>query len=467
MPIQLGDAIERAKLSTDESGMLAPYTYNQLIEALPEEEQYPFTMALVELGIQTKWAAFSKSEQAEMQEFLEDNPEEPEVQVVASFADRLAKAAQTFTQSPGGLWTPESWQEEEEYELADEDLEPVDEEYEEVAAEDIIEETQLEEFSTYESDEYVQQIRDVLEREGIAIDADGNVSFYQANLPGIYTEQIPMKPMPLDLAYQKYYQSFTAAEKEQGKVKTLLDAVSRMTPEMNDLLETTDFLAAMKFSPKSKNKMVQTIATGLEGLNQILTDPDWHKIQPLLDELKGNLETYTQGYATQQDNSYEVLDALDRLKDLQQNDPEKFSEAVGGYGALAAFRKRQQLDLPHIHVTIGTDYIRQRAQEENPALRGEMLEEEAQEWSDYFIKDFAVDHIPGSDTHAYLTEHHILSPYRADYDEVLTILVEPGQGLTIDADNFQNLPGFGESDNAVVEEEVSALVERAFEGAYE
>lgn len=479
--IQFDDALERAKLATDESGFLAPYTYNQLIEALPEEEQYPFTMALVELGIKTKWASYSKEERKAVQDFI-DGDEDPASGssrgTVASFIDRLVKVAQQFVQGPGGLWTPQSWQDDEETELTDEDLEEVDPaDYEEVADEDILESGPLDEFSDYNSSEYIDQIRNVLENAGISVDKNGNVSFYQSNIPGIYTEQIPMKPMPLDLAYQRYYQSFNTAQKEQERVKGLLDAVSRMTPEMGDLLETRDFLTTIKFSPKSKNKLVQSIASGLGSLNSILTDPDWYKIQPVLDELKGNLETYTQQFSAQEDTSYEVLDALDRLKDLQENDPARFQEAVGGYGALAAFRRLHQVDYdydyepserwiknkqdeylggweekPYIVVDISRDYIREHVMAENPALGGEMLEEEVDEWISFFTDNFFRDVLD--------------NPYYMKFCDDLKVNITEGEGFEVQVDFFDLVPGEN-FDNEDIEAEISWAIEGSFDGVYE
>jgi hypothetical protein len=52
--ITLQDAIERAKLAADESGILSSYMYDELLHQLGVDEQYAFTMALVDLGIQTK-----------------------------------------------------------------------------------------------------------------------------------------------------------------------------------------------------------------------------------------------------------------------------------------------------------------------------------------------------------------------------------------------------------------------------
>lgn len=491
MTLQFSDALERAKLATDESGMLAPYTYNQLMEALPEEEKYPFTMALVELGIQTKWASFSKREQQDLRRFIDDeSPEESELTAVASFAERLVKVAQQFVQSPGGLWMPSSLQEDE---TDTDEVEDVIDEYE-VADEDIVGEEFIDEFSDYNDPGYVEGIRDVLEEEGISVDSEGNVSFYQANIPGIYTEQIPMTPMPLDLAYKRYYQSFSTAQKEQERVKGVLDAVSRMTPEMGDLLNTRDLLAEVKFSPKSKNKLVQSIAVGLNDLNQILVDPDWYKIQPMLDSLKSNLEIYVQQYMSQEENSYKVLDALDRLKDLQENDPERFSEAVGGYGALAAFRRMSQKyypynynqlvkvlpeegrypyyseeegpdirssdkwdqfyegDQPYIKIEIGEDYIKNRVRQENPAIQGVMLEEEVSEWMDFFKK--------------YFMNISLDNPSYMEFCDDFEVTMVPGDKVEVFAEFFEYVPGEN-FDSYDISNEIADGIDLSFEGVYE
>ena len=52
--IELQDAIERAKLAADEDGILSAYTYDQLVHELNDGDKHAFTMALVDLGINTR-----------------------------------------------------------------------------------------------------------------------------------------------------------------------------------------------------------------------------------------------------------------------------------------------------------------------------------------------------------------------------------------------------------------------------
>lgn len=52
--IELQDAIERAKLAADEDGILSAYTYDQIVHELNDGDKHAFTMALVDLGINTR-----------------------------------------------------------------------------------------------------------------------------------------------------------------------------------------------------------------------------------------------------------------------------------------------------------------------------------------------------------------------------------------------------------------------------
>ena len=52
--ITLNDAFERARLASDDSGMLSSVTYDMICQQLSDAEKYAFTVGLVDLGIQTR-----------------------------------------------------------------------------------------------------------------------------------------------------------------------------------------------------------------------------------------------------------------------------------------------------------------------------------------------------------------------------------------------------------------------------
>lgn len=60
--INLQDAIERAKLASDNDGLLSSYTYEQIVQELEEADRHAFTMALVDLGINTRRGSKSNFE---------------------------------------------------------------------------------------------------------------------------------------------------------------------------------------------------------------------------------------------------------------------------------------------------------------------------------------------------------------------------------------------------------------------
>ncbi|HUV59107.1 MAG TPA: hypothetical protein VMW09_03240, partial [Desulfatiglandales bacterium] len=111
MPITLQDAIERAKLSSDEEGLLSSYMYDQLVDALKYEDKYAFTMALVDIGIIPKHGG--RDNVAHMKEVLAYDAdlveEESSEKVGSNLVEELSKIAQQFVQSPGGVWQPSTF----------------------------------------------------------------------------------------------------------------------------------------------------------------------------------------------------------------------------------------------------------------------------------------------------------------------------------------------------------------------
>jgi len=59
--ISLDEAVESAKISAGRERILRQQHFEDLLNQLPDEERYPFTMALVELGINTRRGSQSRS----------------------------------------------------------------------------------------------------------------------------------------------------------------------------------------------------------------------------------------------------------------------------------------------------------------------------------------------------------------------------------------------------------------------
>jgi hypothetical protein len=58
--ITLQEAIESAKVASNEDGIISQYLYNQIVSSLDDKDRYAFTMALVDLGINTRYASNEK-----------------------------------------------------------------------------------------------------------------------------------------------------------------------------------------------------------------------------------------------------------------------------------------------------------------------------------------------------------------------------------------------------------------------
>ena len=290
--ITLTDAIERAKLSADEGGILSQTFYNMLMNQIDEKDVHPLTMALVENGIMVRTSSLTRE---------------------AIEARRRAL-----------YWD------------VDEGAPPYKEDEAAVA-----------EMFPEEIPEDMSEIREVLENAGIAVSPDGTVSFYKTNIPGIYTDKLP-QALPLSTAISLWEQKLEIADGEKARVKNIQDSLARLraqvdervktnkTPKISEIGASLTELEEYGFDPRSRSEITQNISGVIENIFETVMSNNWMGAVTAIDEAQGVLDEYVGS----QDSTYEsdlyVWDALDKLVQLQESDPAAFEKSVGGLGGLAA-----------------------------------------------------------------------------------------------------------------------------------
>ena len=380
--IELQDAIERAKLAADDSGYINSYTYDQLIDQLQTEDQYAFTMALVDLGIHTKLASKAYSEISDV--IYEDCEDEFDRKV--DIVEEFVKSAQQYVQSPGGLWVPDTYQDQQDQQ----EEQTQDPEYESFLEEtpfvypdqSQIQQTVEPEFVPSETD--TTQLINILEQSGMSIDQNGNVTLYQQNVPGLYTEKIPLKPMPIEKAIDRVNSEANSIDKEQSRIESLQDILSSLNTDFQeiemtsqDLLEKFDEsfnnLEQFRYSERSTDENIRSIAEGLSSVRQYL-----EQVAPTLDDfrsglgqhagtiadLQGRLDTYFQMQYEMYDQKLDLINALSELKNLKDNNPQEFQNVIQGVGGVSAsmfiqaFEEAHQPEYGSLEVEVGFYWLK-------------------------------------------------------------------------------------------------------------
>lgn len=347
MPITLQDALERAKLAADPDGILSSALYNQLQDALLEKDRHPFTLSLVDLGIQTRYA--SKAVSDHMRRVIYDDPEEVTDKTVEAFKSAVKKKAEPYRQSPGGLWVPESYSP-----RATPRQAPIEDSFKDWQVPD-------QDYEDISQDVYgVQDSIDTLEENGIKIDQNGMVTFYKANIPGLYSNQIPMKPVPMEQALSIFQQNAKVFDTETGRVKTLQDILSSLNSEFNGLESSMEevlsefdsvltSLEKFKYSEKSPNPQIQTIAEGLTTIRNYISEsgPDVDSLRfgidqhsDVIKDLQNNLDYYYQSQYDMSGQKSGLAEAMKALIELKNSDPEEFKNMIAGMGGISASFKR-------------------------------------------------------------------------------------------------------------------------------
>lgn len=317
--ISLEDSFQRALLMCDDSLHLKEQAYELLTDKLADEDLYSFTVGLVERGIMVRHASHKVTDE--------------------SVADKLVKAAQSYKQSPGGVWMPDGY--EDEQELEDEDLEEVtDGEYE-----SYLESTPFtfpnnqQETQPYTGTD-VDELKAVLENAGLRITPEGTVEMYAANIPGIYTDKLPQGPLPLDIAVKYFDQLLDSSDSEQGRLDGLLDLLTRLNTQTSEIEASIEDLNNYNYSAASRSESSQAIANGLQEVRGLLAEGNWTAAQRVLEGLKGTIDQYSGERLDVYDENLAVIDALDKLADLQEADPQGYQQAIEGMGGIPMAAQR-------------------------------------------------------------------------------------------------------------------------------
>lgn len=306
MPIQLTDAIERAELMSDD-GLLAQQSYDLILQKLDPDDKHSFSMALIDRGIIVKLSSLRK-----VQKKLFD----------------AKKIAQQFVQREDSpLWVPETWDDDDEWEeLSEEDLEEVDESELNL---DVGESS----YGLEPEDKDVQRIRSVLEANGISINSDGTVNFYKSSIPGIYKDKLP-QALPLENAIDYFDQILDSTDREQSKMDTFIDLLSRLTSETYDLEFSLEELDNYQFSPQSRNEFTSGIAQNLEEMKGAISEGNWDGAQNVLETMKGSVDQWLGEKDQHYDKHLELVDVLDQLADMKDQNPENYSKVLEGVGGV-------------------------------------------------------------------------------------------------------------------------------------
>ncbi|MDC1299921.1 hypothetical protein N8Z24_00280 [bacterium] len=450
MPITLQDAIERAKLAADEEGLLSSGTYDQLVDALKFEDKYAFTMALVDIGIVPKHGG--RANIAHMREVLAfdaesvDHPGEESEDFDA--VDAFSTVAQQFVQSPGGVWLPSEFTEDEQP--------PKIEDFGEEGSIDVDfdEEGKSVQPADFVDTDEVDYIVNTLENSGVYVDKEGNVTIYAQNIPGLYMDKLPLTAVPMEKALHRLNSDANAIDAEQARISSLQDVLSSIGSVSEDysskVTEIIDSLETFKYSDKVPDENLRSIGEGLKSLKDYLHESNLDDVYKdlgssgdLVSDLQARLDIYYQSQYDKYDEKLRVIDALERLSAIRNEDPKKFEEIVGEIGGVVAMFRQvaQMLDIGYdqddifgeipkngsLEVDIGTDHLQDIIMD-HPAygVYGEDL------IYLFFSNVVGEDNILNQDEFSVLyddlSRKYELSP--AGYqDFVVKIAVEPGMGL--------------------------------------
>ena len=362
--ITLQDALERAKLATDEAGLLSSYTYDRLLEELEFADRHAFTMALVDLGILTKYGNLEDTSFMLDVLGLSDDKTYQEASRRIDIIEEFVKVSQQFIQSPGGLWVPDTMEPVPEEEgLFPQEEDPEDNIYEQMFDEPLAledapgaDQETMPEFIDYDISDAVE----ILEGAGLHVSSEGKVQLYAQNIPGLFMEDIPTRAMSLSQAINLFNNQAKSFSKEQAKVMELQDVLSAMGSDFNSLEQSvqdligrfeqaSDNLQMFKYSPNSTSTVIQEIGKGIKDLKDYLSSIDieldedlvygLRQKSDLVQELQSNLDNYFQSQYESYEYKVEVVDALQRLKSLRDESPEVFAQAVSGMGGISAMFK--------------------------------------------------------------------------------------------------------------------------------
>lgn len=302
--ITLDDAVERAKLMSDSSGLLSQQSYKLLYDALDEKDRYAFNMALVDHGIIAKSANTNIEQIRNKFGKLNRQIEVSEVITYESFIrEGLVKSARKIVSQ---FDVDESGQ---------------------VSYGGVSQET-----STVDTQE-VERMRNVLESIGLSVSQDGKVSFYKSSLPGIYTDRLPQS-MPLETAVGYYNQIASTSSSEEQRANQLLDYLSQISSTADTIESILANLKTYRFSPKSQSELVRGIAEGLSSLSGFLSNGKKEDLMKTLENLKEQVEQYSFDQGAKAESYKSIFEVLNQLQGYKNSEPELYNAVVKGLGGV-------------------------------------------------------------------------------------------------------------------------------------
>lgn len=302
--ITLDDAVERAKLMSDSSGLISQQSYKLLYDALDEKDRYAFNMALIDHGIIAKSANINVGQLRNKFGNLNLKVKISEIIDSESFiCEGLVKAARKIVSQ---FDVDESGQ---------------------VSFGGVGQET------SKVDEQEVERMRTVLESIGLSVSQDGKVSFYKSSLPGIYTDRLPQS-MPLETAVGYYNQIASTSSGEEQRANQLLDYLSQISSTADTIENILANLKTYRFSPKSQSDLVRGIAEGLSALSGFLSNGKKEDLLKTLETLKEQVEQYLFDQGAKAESYQSISEALNQLQEYKNSEPELYNAIVKGLGGV-------------------------------------------------------------------------------------------------------------------------------------
>jgi len=279
--ISLTEAIEKAYLMSSD-GSIKQDSYNLIANNLDEKDRHAFAMALVDRGVHVRTGSSNISKKFQF------------------IAQALPKEEDQYIDTS-------NTEEEQGNDIPD-------------ASSDIFGDS--------------SQIVNILEEAGIRLTSDGKVEFYKSTLPGLYTDKLP-QGMDIPTAIKYYEQMLSSHDNEESRMSSMLDLLSRITSQTEAIENSLQELDGYNFNPNSKNKYISEIATGINSIREYMLSGNFSYAKKELNKIKELSDYYLNERRQTYDLDLNVIDALDRMADMMEYNPEQYQESIKGLGAIA------------------------------------------------------------------------------------------------------------------------------------
>ncbi len=276
--LDLTEAIERAKLLADDSGLLSQESYDLLTSKIDDTDLYPFTMAIVNLGIRPRTGRKVEADaEASVRRFLgqavEDEP-------VADTSD--------YDAIPGIL---------------------------EGAGIAISRDGKVSFYKSNIPGIYKQKLPQ-------SLPLSTAVRLWEQQLEIADSERSRIQPLQDALARLRQQVSQRLKTKNQ--------------PTINVINTTLSDLENYGFDSRSQSQTTKDISYGIEQVFDMVMSSNWIQAIPTIDSIQETLEAYGEQQIDNYEQNLYVWDALDKLEQLQASDPELFASLVQGLGGVSA-----------------------------------------------------------------------------------------------------------------------------------